>query len=83
MNTKHSAKAQGTRGRKPEKAKDDGGADRRRTKKKKQGKPKAPSGGDKNCETQKGGWGAATTREQPTAKRDTQTRRELTESQQN
>ena len=40
----------------------------------------APSGGDKNCETRKGGGGAAATREQPTARRKTQKGRERGEA---
>ena len=71
--TKHSAKAEGNRGRKPGKARDNGGADKRR----KKNKRKAPSGSNKNRETQKGGGGAATT-ELPAAKRATRKRRERT-----
>ena len=72
--TTHSAEAQGTRFRKPEKARDNGRTQRRRKKK---------GGGDRAAATKTAGHrggGAATTREQPTARRETQTRGERTES---
>ena len=69
--TKHSAKAQGTRGRRSEKARDNRGADGKKK------KHKALSG-DTEIARHKGG--GATTRVQPTARQATQNRRERKES---
>ena len=73
--TTHSAEAQGTQGPKPEKAGDNGGAQREKKQKK-----RSPKRQRRKPRDTKGRGGAATTREQPTARRETQTRRERTES---
>ena len=74
--TARSAKAQGIRGRKPEKARDNGGAQRERKNKKEKKQNGAQSGSEENSETQQGGGGGSNHRR--AAKGQTGTTKEAT-----
>ena len=78
--TTHSVKSLGTPGRKPEKARDSGGRDNGDKQRKRKQTEHRAAATKTAKEKGEGGGGAATTREQPGARRDTQTRRDRTES---